>query len=193
MSFTAVGRLPYLREIRRERQIAMAALAGLAAQAALDQPAGVLSSRRLRDPHVAREFRGRPRLSVNEREQHRGATGIGEHASDGLGPTSSAWTLGRTVVLGWEATSQTLANPEREGECVINYPHADRWEQVEAIATLTGHNPPALDKAGQFTYAADKRAPGRRARPSMPCKGRTAPRSGLWSLCAPYLHRPGDR
>lgn len=53
-----------------------------------------------------------------------------------IGPMSSAWALGRTVVLGWESTSQTLANLEREGECVINYPHADRWQQVEAIATL---------------------------------------------------------
>jgi flavin reductase (DIM6/NTAB) family NADH-FMN oxidoreductase RutF len=77
-----------------------------------------------------------------------------------IGPMSSAWTLGRTVVLGWEATSQTLANLEREGECVINYPHADRWEHVEAIATLTGHNPPPPHKADQFTYAADKWAPG---------------------------------
>jgi flavin reductase (DIM6/NTAB) family NADH-FMN oxidoreductase RutF len=78
-----------------------------------------------------------------------------------IGPMSSAWTLGRTVVLGWEATSQTLANLEREGQCVINYPHADRWEQVEAIATMTGHNPPAPHKVDQFTYTADKWAPGR--------------------------------
>ncbi|MHB1596269.1 MAG: flavin reductase family protein [Streptosporangiaceae bacterium] len=78
-----------------------------------------------------------------------------------IGPMSSAWTLGRTVILGWEATSQTLANLEREGECVINYPHADRWTQVEAIATLTGHNPPAPHKASQFSYAADKWTPGR--------------------------------
>jgi flavin reductase (DIM6/NTAB) family NADH-FMN oxidoreductase RutF len=78
-----------------------------------------------------------------------------------IGPMSSAWTLGRTVVLGWEATSQTLANLEREGECVINYPDAGRWEQVDAIATLTGHNPPAAHKADQFTYEPDKWTPGR--------------------------------
>jgi flavin reductase (DIM6/NTAB) family NADH-FMN oxidoreductase RutF len=78
-----------------------------------------------------------------------------------IGPMSSAWTLGRTVALGWEATAQTLGNLEREGECVINYPHADRWEQVEAIATLTGHNPPAAHKADQFSYTDDKWLPGR--------------------------------
>lgn len=77
-----------------------------------------------------------------------------------IGPMSSAWALGRTVVLGWESTSQTLANLEREGECVINYPHADRWQQVEAIATLTGHNPPAPHKAAQFSYTPDKWTPG---------------------------------
>lgn len=78
-----------------------------------------------------------------------------------IGPMSSAWALGRTIVLGWEATSQTLANLERERECVINYPDADRWEQVDVIATLTGHNPPAPHKAGQFTYARDKWGPGK--------------------------------
>jgi flavin reductase (DIM6/NTAB) family NADH-FMN oxidoreductase RutF len=77
-----------------------------------------------------------------------------------IGPMSSAWALGHTIVLGWEATSQTLANLEREGECVINYPDASRWAQVDAIATLTGHNPPAPHKVGQFTYSADKWVPG---------------------------------
>lgn len=76
-----------------------------------------------------------------------------------IGPMSSAWALGRTIVLGWSVAAQTLTNLEREGECVINYPHASRWQQVEAIATLTGHNPPAPHKADQFSYAADKWTP----------------------------------
>jgi flavin reductase (DIM6/NTAB) family NADH-FMN oxidoreductase RutF len=77
-----------------------------------------------------------------------------------IGPMSSTWALGRTIVLGWEATSQTFANLAREGECVINYPHADRWAQVEAIALLTGRNPPAAHKADQFCYTNDKWSPG---------------------------------
>lgn len=87
-------------------------------------------------------------------------TTLSPDGSANIGPMSSAWALGHTIVLGWEATSQTFANLVREGQCVINYPHADRWEQVEAIALLTGRNPPAAHKADQFTYTDDKWSPG---------------------------------
>ncbi|MDR3662228.1 MAG: flavin reductase [Mycobacterium sp.] len=87
-------------------------------------------------------------------------TTLSPDASVNIGPMSSAWALGRTIVLGWEATSQTFANLAREGQCVINYPHADSWAHVEAIALLTGRNPPAAHKAGQFTYTKDKWTPG---------------------------------
>lgn len=87
-------------------------------------------------------------------------TTMSEDGTCNIGPMSSAWTLGRTIVLGWEATSQTFVNLERDGECVINYPNAERWAQVDAIATLTGHNPPAPHKAHQFTYTSDKWVPG---------------------------------
>jgi flavin reductase (DIM6/NTAB) family NADH-FMN oxidoreductase RutF len=76
-----------------------------------------------------------------------------------IGPMSSAWTLGRTVVLGWATASQTLANLSRDGQCVINYPHAREWERVEAIALLTGNNHLAAHKAEQFTYTNDKWTP----------------------------------
>jgi len=65
---------------------------------------------------------------------------------------SSAWALGYTVVMGWESTAHTLANLEREGECVINLPGPDLVEQVEALAPLTGRNPPASHKADTFRY-----------------------------------------
>lgn len=87
-------------------------------------------------------------------------TTMSPDGSVNIGPMSSAWALGRTIVLGWEATSQTLANLMREGECVVNYPHADQWASVEAIATLTGRNPPAAHKADQFSYTDDKWTPG---------------------------------
>lgn len=83
-------------------------------------------------------------------------TTLSPDGSVNIGPMSSAWTIGRTTVLGWESSSQTFANLVREGQCVINYPHADRWAQVEAIALLTGRNPPAAHKADQFTYTNDK-------------------------------------
>lgn len=76
-----------------------------------------------------------------------------------IGPMSSAWALGHNIVLGWEATAQTTANLERTGECVINYPGPGQWDQVDAIATLTGHNPPAPHKADQFRYTSDKWTP----------------------------------
>lgn len=87
-------------------------------------------------------------------------TTMSPDGSRNIGPMSSAWTLGRTIVLGWGADSQTLANLEREGECVVNFPHADRWEQVEAIATLTGQNPPTSSRGPRIAFSADKWTPG---------------------------------
>ncbi len=73
-----------------------------------------------------------------------------------IGPMSSAWALGYTVVMGWESTAHTLSNLERERECVINLPGPDLVEQVEALASLTGRNPPAPHKADTFRYEPDK-------------------------------------
>jgi flavin reductase (DIM6/NTAB) family NADH-FMN oxidoreductase RutF len=69
-----------------------------------------------------------------------------------IGPMSSAWALGYTVVMGWETKAHTLANLERERECVINLPGPDLAEQVETLAPLTGRNPPAPHKADTFRY-----------------------------------------
>ena len=73
-----------------------------------------------------------------------------------IGPMSSAWSLGYTVVMGWEHTAHTLANLEREGECVINLPDPALHEQVEALAPLTGRNPPAPHKADRFRFEPHK-------------------------------------
>lgn len=87
-------------------------------------------------------------------------TTLSPDGSVNIGPMSSSWTLGRTVVLGWGAGSQTLANLERDGECVINYPHADRWSQVESIAMLTGKSPVPAEKEDQFRSSNDKWSAG---------------------------------
>lgn len=69
---------------------------------------------------------------------------------------SSAWALGNTVVLGWSTASHTIANIERERECVINLPSADLHREVEALAPLTGANPVPDQKADKFRFEPDK-------------------------------------
>ena len=83
-------------------------------------------------------------------------TTLNADGTPNIGPMSSAWALGYTVVMGWESTAHTLANLEREGECVINLPGPDLVEQVEALAPLTGRNPPASHKADTFRYEPHK-------------------------------------
>lgn len=83
-------------------------------------------------------------------------TTLNPDGTPNIGPMSSAWALGYTVMLGWEATAQTTANLERERECVINLPDARLHEHVEALANTTGRNPPAPHKAGKFHYEPDK-------------------------------------
>lgn len=79
-------------------------------------------------------------------------TTLNADGSPNIGPMSSAWALGYTVVMGWESTAHTLANLERERECVINLPDLTLVKQVEALAPLTGSNPPAAHKAHKFRY-----------------------------------------
>jgi Flavin reductase like domain len=88
-------------------------------------------------------------------------TTISPDGTVNIGPMFSTWVLGSTIVLGWEATAQTLSNLQRDGECVINFPSTSLWQQVDAIATLTGHDPPAPHKADRFTFTNDKWTPGR--------------------------------
>jgi flavin reductase (DIM6/NTAB) family NADH-FMN oxidoreductase RutF len=84
-----------------------------------------------------------------------------------IGPMSSAWALGNTVVLGWSTASHTIANIERERECVINLPSADLHREVEALAPLTGANPVPDQKADKFRFVPDKfAAAGLTAQPS---------------------------
>jgi flavin reductase (DIM6/NTAB) family NADH-FMN oxidoreductase RutF len=73
-----------------------------------------------------------------------------------IGPMSSAWALGYTVVMGWESTAHTLANLDRERECVINLPGPELVEEVETLAPLTGRNPPAPHKADTFRFEPHK-------------------------------------
>jgi flavin reductase (DIM6/NTAB) family NADH-FMN oxidoreductase RutF len=79
-------------------------------------------------------------------------TTLNADGSPNIGPMSSVWALGYTVVMGWERTAHTLANLERERECVINLPDDTLVGQVETLAPLTGSNPPAPHKADRFRF-----------------------------------------
>jgi flavin reductase (DIM6/NTAB) family NADH-FMN oxidoreductase RutF len=83
-------------------------------------------------------------------------TSVNVDGTANIGPMSSVWALGYTLVMGWESTAHTLANLERERECVVNLPGPELVEQVEILAPLTGRNPPAPHKADTFRHEPDK-------------------------------------
>ncbi len=83
-------------------------------------------------------------------------TTLNNDETPNIGPMSSAWALGYVVVMGWESTAHTLTNLAREHECVINLPGPNLANQVEALAPLTGRNPPAPHKADTFRYEPNK-------------------------------------
>lgn len=66
---------------------------------------------------------------------------LNEDGSPNLAPTSSAWWLGTSCVLGLSARSKTTHNLRRTGECVLNLPSADMVDAVDRLALLTGSDP----------------------------------------------------
>jgi flavin reductase (DIM6/NTAB) family NADH-FMN oxidoreductase RutF len=73
-----------------------------------------------------------------------------------IGPMSSVWALGRTLMLGLETESKTYQNLMDQKECVINFPDSSLFRHVEKIANLTGANPIPEYKKGRYEYDADK-------------------------------------
>ncbi|MET7397918.1 flavin reductase family protein [Dactylosporangium sp. NPDC005572] len=69
-----------------------------------------------------------------------------------LAPMSSAWALGRTVVLGVGAEGQTARNLAERPSLVINLPPPSLWEAVERLAPLTGRDPVPPEKADRFRF-----------------------------------------
>jgi len=63
---------------------------------------------------------------------------LNEDASANLAPMSSAWWLGWSCMLGLDASSKTLANLRRQGECVLNLASTANAEAVDRLALLTG-------------------------------------------------------
>lgn len=79
-----------------------------------------------------------------------------EDKTSNITPMSSAWALGDRVILGLSENGHGLSNLRRHGECVINIPSPELWEQVETLASLTGANPVPDYKKGIFRYEKDK-------------------------------------
>ncbi|MET7394904.1 flavin reductase family protein [Dactylosporangium sp. NPDC005572] len=74
-----------------------------------------------------------------------------------LAPMSSGWWLGWSCMLGFDATSRTVENLRRTGECVLNLPDATLAPQVDRLARTTGSDPmPAHKAAMGYESVADK-------------------------------------
>lgn len=88
--------------------------------------------------------------------------------STNLAPISSAWWLGWSCMLGFDASSQTVANLRRHGECVLNLAAEQNLSQVDKLALLTGRaSVPLHKKALGSRYCCDKfAAAGFTAQPS---------------------------
>ncbi|MEO3778815.1 flavin reductase family protein [Micromonospora sp. B11E3] len=72
--------------------------------------------------------------------------------SANLAPISSAWALGRVVVLGLGREGQSARNLAARPGLVINLPAAHQWEAVERLAPLTGRCPVPVEKRDRFRY-----------------------------------------
>ena len=79
-----------------------------------------------------------------------------DDGSFNLAPISSAWALGRTVVLGLGHEGQTARNLGDRPDVVISLPTPAQWPAVERLAPLTGRNPVPSAKAASFRFEPDK-------------------------------------
>lgn len=84
-------------------------------------------------------------------------TTLNEDGSTNISPLSSSWALGDCIVLGLGLGGKALENIRRYPECVVNVPDPTLWENVEALAPLTGKNPvPDYKLKNAFHYEKDK-------------------------------------
>jgi len=81
---------------------------------------------------------------------------LNEDETTNITPMSSSWALGNCIVLGLGLGGKAIENLERHPECVVNLPNPAMWQQVEALAPLTGKNPVPEYKRAQFRYEKDK-------------------------------------
>lgn len=74
-----------------------------------------------------------------------------------LAPISSAWWINQSCMIGMSNSSQTVANLEREGECVLNLPSSDMAVYVDRLADLTGRKQISDNKIAKgYRFESDK-------------------------------------
>lgn len=87
---------------------------------------------------------------------------VGTRNPDGVvnvAPMSSAWWLGWSCMLGFDASSQTVENLKRERECVLNLASVGDADIVNALALTTGSaSVPIHKKMLGYRHEADKAA-----------------------------------
>ena len=82
---------------------------------------------------------------------------VNPDGTSNLAPMSSVWWLGWSCMIGLDASSQTVENVRRTGECVLNLPSAELVAQVNAIAKTTGRaNIPLHKKALGYEHEMNK-------------------------------------
>jgi flavin reductase (DIM6/NTAB) family NADH-FMN oxidoreductase RutF len=82
---------------------------------------------------------------------------LNEDESPNLAPMSSAWWLGWSCMLGLDASSKTVENLKRRGECVLNLASIENAAAVDRLAKLTGSASVPLHKELLgYHYTADK-------------------------------------
>jgi flavin reductase (DIM6/NTAB) family NADH-FMN oxidoreductase RutF len=83
-------------------------------------------------------------------------TTLDEAGHANIGPMSSVWGLGWTMLLGLECASKTYQNLMVTKECVVNMADHTLAAKVESIAQLTGADPLPEYKKGRYQYEPDK-------------------------------------
>src|ERR1700749_1645137 len=87
-------------------------------------------------------------------------TTLDETGNVNIGPMSSVWGLGWTLLLGLECASKTYQNLVSQKECVVNLADPSLFQKVEKIARLTGANPVPDYKKDRYQYERDKSGAG---------------------------------
>ena len=74
-----------------------------------------------------------------------------------LAPMSSIWWLGWSCMVGLDASSQTVENIRRTGECVLNLASAELVKHVDRLAKTTGRTKVPLHKKSLgYAYESNK-------------------------------------
>lgn len=79
-----------------------------------------------------------------------------KYGKTNISPISSSWCLGNNIVLGISTQGKAFENLLACPEAVLNLPSEQMWQQVEAIADLTGKENMPDYKQGIYQFCDDK-------------------------------------